>query len=83
MDADAIFEQTRAALAKMLKIKSDTIRRDSILKDDLGIDSVDGLDMCFALERKFGIDIEDEDMIRLKTVEDIVTLVQKKKKGRR
>lgn len=55
---------------------------DSNLKDDLGIDSVENLDMLHSIENYYAIDISDEEALRLKKVSDIVALIAKKKKGK-
>lgn len=75
---DPVFLKAREILAKMLKIRPETISPESLLKDDLGIDSVDGLDMAYALEEKFGIEVEDYEVARLKNMADMILLVKKK-----
>lgn len=45
--------------------------------DDLGADSLALVDLTLALEEKFDIDIEDDDIERLRTVEDAVQYVER------
>ena len=46
---------------------------DSSLKDDLGADSIDLVELVMALEDEYGIDVEYEELDkRVKTVGDII-----------
>ena len=45
------------------------------LSDDLGADSLDRVELVMAAEEKFGIEIPDEDAEKVKTLEDVVTLI--------
>lgn len=47
----------------------------SNLETDLGADSLDKVEIAMALEEKFNMDISDEKMEYVKTVEDIIELI--------
>lgn len=49
------------------------------LNDDLGIDSLSAVELSLELESNFGIRIEDEELANLKTVKDMVELIESKK----
>ena len=51
------------------------IRPDTQLAD-LGIDSLDALNILFAIEESFGITIPDEQARSIRTVDDMVTTIQ-------
>ncbi|MCM8782028.1 MAG: acyl carrier protein [Candidatus Omnitrophica bacterium] len=51
------------------------INVDSILKDDLGMDSFSALELVFELKDKFGIEIPQEDFTKIKKVKDIVEYI--------
>jgi acyl carrier protein len=51
---------------------------ESLLSDELGIDSFSGIELAFALEDEFHIKIPDQEMARLKTVEDVLKLIESK-----
>lgn len=48
---------------------------DARLVDDLGIDSLDAIEIVLALEGHYGKELEGEDLEDLKTVSDVVALV--------
>ena len=45
---------------------------------DLGIDSLDLVDLIFELEEEIGVEFEDEELISITTVKDLLTLIDKK-----
>lgn len=45
--------------------------------EELGIDSLDGINIVFALENEFGIDIPDDALPALRGVRDIVAGIEK------
>lgn len=46
--------------------------------EDLGIDSLDCVEICMDIESSFDILISDEELDKLKTIQDVVVLVQSK-----
>ena len=68
-------EEVRIELAK--KIGADTISDDKALKD-LGLDSLDVVEMCLDLEDKFGIQFATEELAEFKTVGDLLGKISSK-----
>ena len=50
--------------------------------DDLGIDSLAAINIAFDVESEFDIEIPDEEIHKLKCVQDVVTGVEKLLAGR-
>lgn len=67
-----MFEKVRKIIALQLRISEDKITRGSLIKDDLGADSVDILQLLMTLEEEHGIVIPDEKLVKFVTVGDIV-----------
>jgi acyl carrier protein len=69
--------------ARVLRIIADNQRKDVSLVtidssfDELGIDSMDAVNIVFALENEFNINVPDEEMKNIRSVRDIVEGVQK------
>ena len=61
-----------------MKIRPDVTIDDSF--EDLGMDSLDMVELVLILEEKFEIEIPDQDAEKLSTVRDIVEYVENKKK---
>ena len=73
-----------AVIAKSQRIPPETITLNSTF-EELKIDSLDGINIVFALENEFGIEIPDEGAQNLRsvreTVEGIAKLLEEKAKG--
>lgn len=73
-----MFEQVKDALVESLNIDGDQIQLESNLKEDLDIDSLAAVELSLDLETEFDIEITDEELAALVTVEDIVKLIESK-----
>ena len=73
-----MFEQVKDALVESLNIVGEDIKLESNLKDDLGIDSLAAVELSLDLETEFDVEISDEELAALVTVEDIVKLIESK-----
>lgn len=65
-----IEEILRTTIAEQLGISEDEISPASSFGSDLGADSLDVLELILALEEQLELDLPDEDMKRLKTVQE-------------
>ncbi|MEE0966556.1 MAG: acyl carrier protein [Bacilli bacterium] len=74
-----MFEQVKNALVESLNIDGDDIKLESLLNEDLGVDSLDAVELSLDLETEFDVEISDEELASLKTVKDIVDLIEAKK----
>ena len=72
-----MFEKVKAIIANELGIDEGKITMDSRLAEDLGADSLDAVELIMALEDEFGVEVNDDDAQGIKTVGDIVALVEK------
>ena len=72
------FEKISALMAEQLGIDKDTITLESEIIKDLGADALDVVEMLLDLEKEYGVEISDEAAAELKTVGDIVNLIDKK-----
>lgn len=60
------------------KLKGKELTKDMAFKD-LGVDSLDLVDLVFELEEEIGVQFEDEELLQLKTVQDLLNLIEAKK----
>lgn len=72
------FEKVKKLLAEQLNIPAEKILETSRVIDDLGADSLDVVEMLMTLEDEFNVTVTDEESVNLKTVGDIVKLIDKK-----
>lgn len=69
------FEKVQEIIANLFQINQDQITMESDLSDDLLADELDNVEIIMAVEDEFNITIHDEDAIGIKTVGDLVKLV--------
>lgn len=72
-----MFEKVRDMLAKQLNLSADKITLDSDVVKDLGADSLDVVELLISLEDDYGVSIPEEDIVNVKTVKDIVEMIEK------
>ena len=73
-----MFEKVKAILADQLNVKTDKVKLESKIVEDLGADSLDVVEMLMSVEDKFNVSVSDEEAVNLKTVKDIVDLLESK-----
>ena len=71
-----IFDEVREILAEQLDVDKDSIEMNSKLAEDLGADSLDAIDIVMTIEDKYAIEVPDENIENMKTVEDIVSFIE-------
>jgi len=69
------FEKVRTMIAEQLQIDAASITENSRLVEDLRADSANVMVMILELESEFGIEVEDEVILNLKTVGDVVKYI--------
>ncbi len=73
MDKKEIEKKVVEVLADKASMDLKQIKPESSLVDDLGLDSLDAVEMVFELEENYSIDIPDDQISEFKTAQDIVT----------
>jgi len=71
-------EQLRSILSATTGLPGSSITDDASLTHDLGLDSLDTVDLVLQMEDHFKVSIPDEDYPRLKTVKSIYEYMQEK-----
>ena len=71
-----VFENVKKMIAKQLKADEASITLDTRLVEDLKADSANIMVMIMDLEDNYGIVIEDDQIMNLKTVGDVVKYIE-------
>ena len=66
-------------LARQLRIDENDIDEDTLLREDLGVDSLDVVEMLVAIEDECGVMVPDDEIANLKTVGDVAKYVEENK----
>ena len=75
-----ILEKVKELVAEQLGISQDEIKPESNIVEDLGADSLDVIEMLMTLEEEYGISIPDDQIGQVKTIGQIVQLIENLKK---
>ena len=76
-----MFETLKNVLVEELQLDPEEITPDAELANDLGINSIELADLVMLCEDKFEIEIEDDDIHKFITVNDVVTYLEAQKKN--
>lgn len=72
-----MFEQVCNMLAEQLGISADSIRPEQEVVKDLGADSLAVIELMMTLEENYGITLPESEIEKIKTVQDIVDMMER------
>lgn len=73
-----IFNKLKSLITDQLGVEPDAVTLEATFVEDLGVDSLDLVELSMALEDEFGIEeMSEEDMANIKTVGDLVEYLGK------
>lgn len=75
MTREEVKDKVIAQLSDLLSMAPKEITEDALLTTDLGMDSLDQVELIMGLEETFEFDISDEDTDKIKTVADIIEYI--------
>jgi acyl carrier protein len=74
-----MFETIKGIIVDTLQVDESEVKKSTVLRDDLGADSLDLFELAMALEDEYGLEIETEDLESIVTVEDILGYLEEHK----
>jgi acyl carrier protein len=75
---DTTLNRITVILAEQLALDKEVIKPESRIIDDLGADSLDVVEIVMEIEDEFDIRIEDEAAEKVKTVSELVELIDER-----
>lgn len=81
MTIEEIIEKATVVLAEEFEIDEADITPDASLKDTLGLDSLDLVDVVVLVEQHFGVTLQGPDFIGVATFQDFYNLLDRKING--
>lgn len=64
-------------IREQLNIDDVEITEDTSFKDDLGVDSLDLLELVMAFEEEYGMELDPEELEGIQTVGDVMEFIKK------
>lgn len=71
-----IFEKVKVIIKEQLGVDEKDITLDAAFIEDLGADSLDVVELIMAMESEFDLEIPDEEVETIATVEDAVNYIK-------
>jgi len=72
-----VFEKLKKLIAEQMGVGEGKITMDTHFEDDLGVDSLDIVELTMAMEEEFNLEeISEEDLAQVVTVGDLVRYLQ-------
>lgn len=81
MEKSEIIEKINGALAEEFEKDASSFALDADLKQVLGFDSLDLVDLTVLIEQKLGVKVHKDDFGKIKTFDDFYSLLYKKING--
>lgn len=75
IDPVAVGQQIRKMISEQTGIRSDDIKDSAVFVNDLGVDSLDMVEIVMAIEEDFDIQISDDDVGAFQTVRHMIDRV--------
>ena len=75
-----VFEKVKEIIFSELNVKPEQVTLEANLKEDLGADSIDAVQIIMDLEDEFGITVDEEQAQEMLTVKGVVDYIEANKK---
>ncbi len=71
-----VLEKVKKILSEQFDVEEDRINGDTSIINDLGADSLDVVDLLMSIEDEFEVEVPDEEIENIKTVDDLVKYIE-------
>ena len=66
-------------IVKLLKVRPEELKEDMTLEQSLGVDSTEMVEVCIALQKEFSIQIQEKEVAKTHTLDQIAGVIDSKK----
>ncbi|MCK9611875.1 MAG: phosphopantetheine-binding protein [Bacteroidales bacterium] len=78
MEKEEVIRKINSFLVEEFELEESQLKPDALLKTDLGIDSLDFVDIIVIIEKNFGFKVKGEEMVNVKTLQDFYNYVSER-----
>ena len=83
MQEEQLSKEVMALIAKVIKIPESKIDPNADLFQDLGVDSLLGVEIFASLDKKYGLNVPEEKLKNVSSVNDIIAMVKELLKNKK
>jgi acyl carrier protein len=76
MTRENIEKTINGLLVEEFEIEENVISPDAHLKDDLGLESLDFVDIAVIVQKEFGLTLKGEEMTSIRTLKDLYNYIE-------
>lgn len=74
---DKIIETINAVLEEEFEIDPALLKPEAMLYEDIGLDSLDAVDLIVMVDKELGVRIEEDEARKLRTLQDVYNTIEK------
>ena len=71
--------KVKDVIVKLLKVKPEELKDGQSLEESLGVDSTEMVEVCIALQKEFGVRLEEKEVTKYQTVDQISGVIEQKR----
>ena len=71
-----VLEKVKKILSEQFSVEEDSISANTNIAEDLGADSLDVVDILMSIEDEFEIEVPDEEIENIRTVDELVNYIK-------
>ncbi len=75
----SIEEKVIEIIMEQLDVTKEECVPEAAFIDDLGADSLDIVELVMAMEENFAIEISDDELMKIRTIQDVIDFIKKKR----
>jgi acyl carrier protein len=75
VNREQVLEEVQGRLSEMFELDRSSIREDSLLREDLDLDSIDAIDLAVKIQEITGARVDEAQLRTVRTVGDVVDLI--------
>ncbi len=73
---DKIIETINAVLEEEFEIDPELLKPEALLYEDIGLDSLDAVDLIVMVDKELGVRIEEDEARELRTLQDVYNIIE-------
>lgn len=73
---DRIINIVNSVLEEEFEIDASLLKPEALLYEDIGLDSLDAVDLIVMIDKELGVRIEEDDAKALRSLNDVYTIIE-------
>lgn len=76
MNEDQLTQEIKTLVSKVIKVPVEKIDANANIFTDLGVDSLLGVEIFAALDKKYGLNVPEDKLASVNTLNDVIAMVR-------